>query len=100
MREFKVVVSDNAKQDIREAISYYTTEANKTVAKLFSSEIKVKFKSLKTFPKHSIRYNDVYCLPTNIFPYMIHFTINDTESLVYVHAVIHTSRNPNDTWIY
>lgn len=31
------------------------------------------------------------------FPYLIHFTINDSLKIILIIAVIHTSRNP-ETW--
>lgn len=47
---------------------------------------------------YRIRYNNVHTAIIDVFPFMIHFTIEEEERNVLISAVLHTSLNP-DKWI-
>jgi hypothetical protein len=54
-----------------------------------------KINSLKKNPSiYTIRYADVRYLLIKNFPFLVHFTIDETNSLEKVFAIFHTSRNP------
>ncbi|WP_408733661.1 type II toxin-antitoxin system RelE/ParE family toxin [Mucilaginibacter sp.] len=42
----------------------------------------------------SIRYENVRCLPTKIFQYLIHYYVDDSSQQIIVLRVLHTSRKP------
>ena len=46
-------------------------------------------------PKASnVRYDDVRTAILNMFPFMVHFTIDKENKTIVISAVLHTSRNP------
>ena len=45
------------------------------------------------------RYAQIHCLPIPKFHYMFHFTINENNQTVHVHALINTNKDPNTSWI-
>jgi hypothetical protein len=61
----------------------------------FKKQAISKINSLKKNPSiYTIRYTDVLCLLIKNYPFLVHFTIDETNSLVNVFAIFHTSRNP------
>jgi plasmid stabilization system protein ParE len=61
----------------------------------FTSEVREKVRFIKQNPLASnIRYDEVRTAVLNIFPYMIHYTVEEPEKIVIVSAVFHTSRDP------
>lgn len=94
MPKFKVKIDSDALLDIQEATDWY----NKQLAGLgsrFQKQVKQQINSLKmNATNYSIRYNDVRCMTIKRFPFLVHFTIENSTSTVKVFAVIHTSRNP------
>ena len=43
---------------------------------------------------YAVRYRDVRCCHTEVFPYAIHFIINEPDSVVTIIAIIYEGRNP------
>jgi hypothetical protein len=40
------------------------------------------------------RYDSTRCAVLNVFPFMVHFSINEEEKTIIVSAMFHTSLNP------
>ncbi len=93
----KSIILPLAKADIREAALWYN-EKQKGLGKRFTAEVREKVHFIKQNPKASnVRYDSVRTAVLNVFPFMIHYTINESNKTVIVSAVFHTSRNP-DFW--
>lgn len=92
---FKIKIESVAKMDIQEAIDWYN-EQQKGLGKKYYSAIFKHIESLKTSPHFEKRYDNVHCLPIKKFPFMIHFTIDNTKKIVTIRAVFHTSINPKN----
>jgi hypothetical protein len=43
-----------------------------------------------------VRYDEMRTVVLSIFPFMIHFAIDDSKKTVIISAVLHTSRNPEE----
>lgn len=89
---FNVVVEKRAIKDIQQAVDYYDEKSTKA-GDNFLTEVKTFLYALETMPNYQIRYDDIHCLPLKKFPFLIHFSIQ--EKSVLVHAITHTSSNPN-----
>lgn len=90
---YTIVLDPRAIGDIQLAIDYYE-EQQPGLGRKFAKELDKHFLVLERNPGFLIRYDDVRCLPLKKFPHMVHFTVNDIEQIVTVHAVFHTSLNP------
>jgi toxin ParE1/3/4 len=90
---FKIKVDPEALDDIQENINWYNSQ-QPGLGKRFHKEVKSYFNKLKSNPFFQVRYDDVHCLPLKKFPYMIHYTINEKDKLVIIHAIFNTSRDP------
>jgi toxin ParE1/3/4 len=95
---FEVIVDTRAEKEIDEAIGYIY-ERNQSAANKLYSEVIASYKTLAINPFYHIRYNSIRCLPIKGFSLMIHFSINELKKIVYIHAVIHTSKNPKKFWL-
>ncbi|MCD4710429.1 MAG: type II toxin-antitoxin system RelE/ParE family toxin [Bacteroidales bacterium] len=91
---YKSIILPLAKEDIREATLWYNRQS-KGLGKRFMDEVRGKIHFIKQNPKTcSVRYDNVRTAVLNIFPFMIHYTIDPDKKTVIVSAVLHTSRNP------
>ncbi|MCV9387753.1 type II toxin-antitoxin system RelE/ParE family toxin [Reichenbachiella ulvae] len=93
---FKIRLEPEAYEDIQESIEWYN-EQKSGLGRKFHAQVKNSFNVLKTQPSFQIRYDNVHCLPVKKYPYMIHFTVDKSNKIVTVHAVLHTRRDPK-TW--
>lgn len=83
---FDVVISE-------EAASYFEQKLAGLGIR-FSEELRSQLNGLKRNPFFQVRYQNVRCLPMKNFPFLIHFTIEETVREVNIRAVLHTSLNP------
>jgi len=98
MKKYKVVIAPRAIEEVQSAIDYYNSK-QKGLGKRFLVEFKYTVSKIKRNPFYQIRYDDVRCLLVRGFPYMTHFSVEDNGHKVYVHAVIHTSLDPESNWV-
>jgi len=90
----KVIILPLAKEDIREAARWYNKQQY-GLGKKFTAEVREKVNFIRQNPKASnARYNGVRTAVLNMFPFMVHFTVDDENKTIIISAVLHTSRNP------
>ncbi len=91
---YKSIILPLAKEDIREAVEWYNKRQN-GLGKRFASEVREKVHFISINPVASnVRYNEIRVSVLNVFPFMVHFTIDEKSKTLIVLAVLHTSRNP------
>lgn len=87
---FKIVISDEAKEDIKEAKAFYS-EINAKLGKKFSDAIISTVDSLAGNPLlFQERYRGVRISFTPIFPYGVHYVFEN--KIVTILRVFHTKR--------
>jgi toxin ParE1/3/4 len=95
---FKIRIDSRAVNDIQQQVIYYNEQVPE-LGKHFFISVDAGLTLLKTAPFFQIRYDKVRCLPVKKFPFMIHFTIDESKRIVFIHGIIHTSLNPKKYWI-
>ena len=91
---YKVIILPVAKQDIKDAAHWYNRQ-EKGLGKRFTRQVRDKIKHLQNNPKSvAIRYEDIRTVIVNVFPFMIHFSIDEQNKSLVIVAVYHTSLNP------
>ncbi len=91
---YKSVILPLAKEDIRETAQWYSKQ-QKGLGKRFTAEVREKVYFIRQNPKTSnVRYKNVRTAVLNVFPFMIHYTVDEKSTTVIILAVLHTSRNP------
>jgi hypothetical protein len=98
MKKYKVVLAPRAIEEAQTAIDYYNSQ-QKGLGKRFLTEFKNTVAQIKRSPFYQVRYDDVRCLLIRNFSYMIHFSVDEQDHKVYVHAIIHTSLDPENSWV-
>ena len=89
---FELIIKTLAEDDIRDAVDWYS-KISSELKQEFVDALEQKFKSLVENPvQYQKRYEEIRVIFTEKFPYGIYFTIE--SSTVYVHAILHTKRNP------
>jgi len=91
---YKVLVSDEAIFDITEASFWYDSQ-KKGLGEKFQRDIEIGIEYLSKEPQTlQRRYKNVHIYFTKIFPFGIHYVIE--QSSVKVIGVFHTSKNPKN----
>ncbi|TKG92987.1 type II toxin-antitoxin system RelE/ParE family toxin [Puteibacter caeruleilacunae] len=91
---YKIRILPAAQQDIRTAAQWYN-KRQKGLGKRFTTEVRNKVYFIQQFPNASnIRYNRIRTAVLNVFPFMIHYVVNDADQAIIITAVLHTSRSP------
>ena len=91
---YNTVILPLAKKDIQEAARWYNNQ-QEGLGKRFTAEVRKNVRFIKQNPQASnVRYKNVRTTVLNIFPYMIHYTIDENIKTIIISAVLHASRNP------
>jgi hypothetical protein len=91
---YKIVYFDEVKLDIKEAKDWYRFQV-KGLEKRFALDIKTAILRLKDRPEvHAIRYRNIRIAHPDVFPYSIHFYIDEPAQTIVITAIVHNSRDP------
>ncbi len=92
----KAIILSIAKQDIQEAAIWYNSK-QKGLGERFTETVRDKVRYICQNPEiASVRYDDTRMVALDIFPFMLHYTVDNKQKAVIISAVFHTSRNPNN----
>jgi hypothetical protein len=93
MKKYKLVVLDIAKQDAKNARKWYR-EQQIGLDKRFTVDMNDTLRRiLRTPSAYAIRYRNNRQANFDIFPYIIHFFIEETT--IIVTAILYAGRDPN-----
>ncbi len=93
----KAIILPLAKQDIKEAANWYN-ERQSGLGRRFTLHVRQKIHFVKQNSKAApLRYSNVRTAVLDVFPYMVHFVLDEENMTVIVSAVLSTYQNP-DVW--
>ncbi|MBO9572424.1 MAG: type II toxin-antitoxin system RelE/ParE family toxin [Chitinophagaceae bacterium] len=91
---YKILYFDEARLDIQEAKLWYRTQL-KGLERRFAEDIKNAILRLKERPSvHAIRYQNIRIAHPDVFPYSVHFYIDEENKTVVIISIVHNSRDP------
>lgn len=91
---YKALILPRAKEDIRETARWYSDQSPE-LGKKFTQEVRSIVRYIRHNPHAcNIRYNEVRTALLKVFPFMLHYTIDEDNKALIVSAVLHTSRDP------
>ena len=94
---YRVLLLPSAKLDIKTAAEWYNTQ-KKGLGKRFTNTVRSNVSFIKQNPKaFSVRYDETRTALLDIFPFMIHYIIDEEKELIVISNVFHTSLSP-DKW--
>jgi hypothetical protein len=99
LKTFKIKADPRVKDDLKQAKEFLKSRRT-GLDKEFLIDYRANLKSLQINPFFHIRYDNIGCLPFEVFKYMIHFSIDENKSTVFIHAVISTYQDPKQNWLY
>lgn len=90
------VILPLAKEDIRSTAKWYNKQ-QKGLGKRFTKEVRKKVAHISKNPENiTTRYRDVKTAIVNVFPYMIHFIVDEQKKTVVISAVFAMAQNPKN----
>jgi plasmid stabilization system protein ParE len=93
---YKVIILPDAKSDIKEAAVWFNKK-QKGLGKRFTTQIREKILFIQQNPKAvATRYKNTKTAVVSDFPFMIHYSIDQSKELVIISAVFHTSLSPEN----
>jgi hypothetical protein len=98
LKTYKIQADPRVKLDLQEAMDFLKSRRKGFDTK-FLADYKSRLKTLKTNPFFEVRYDEIRCLPLEIFKYMIHFSVDEVNNIVLINAVISTYLDPEDSWV-
>ncbi|MBI9039714.1 MAG: type II toxin-antitoxin system RelE/ParE family toxin [Bacteroidales bacterium] len=91
---YKVIISDSAKEDIKENARWYNKQ-QKGLGNRFIQNIKECIKIIQLKPESfQIRYKNMRAGIPDKFPYLIIYNVNKDNKTISIIAVFHSSKNP------
>ncbi len=90
--EYKLIVKPEAERDLMEALEWYEEQRTGLELELYRKVSEVLDDITKNPEYYQERYREVRIRFTRKFKYGVHYTIEG--DIVYVHAILHTSRKP------
>lgn len=92
---YKLIYFDEVSLDIRDAKDWYKSQ-QEGLEKRFAKAIKAAIKRLSKMPTaNAIRYKNVRIAHPNIFPYAIHYYVDDAQTSIVIVAIVHMAKHPN-----
>lgn len=90
------VILPLAKDDIQDAALWYNKQSP-GLGRRFSNEVREIVVFIRQNPTaYTIRYDQVRTAVLKVFPFMLHYTIDENKKTVIITAVLHTSRDPKE----
>jgi hypothetical protein len=92
---WKLFYYDEVLLDVRDAKKWYK-EQQEGLEKRFAKDVKECISRLQKDPFHyEIRYKQVRLAHCAVFPFSIHFYINDADKQLVIIAIVHQHRHPD-----
>jgi plasmid stabilization system protein ParE len=89
-----VVILPGAKEDIRQAREWYNAQ-QRGLGNRFILEVRKAVVQISKGPEaFAVRFNDFRACVMDVFPFKIHYSVNEERHEIVIVAVLHTSRNP------
>lgn len=98
LNNFELKIQKRAELEINEISEYYESLSEGLGTK-FYIELLDYIDTLYNIPYFEKRYSSIRMLPLKKFPYSIHFSVDEINKIVTVHAVILDYQNPDSTRI-
>jgi mRNA-degrading endonuclease RelE of RelBE toxin-antitoxin system len=90
---YKVLYLDEVENDITEAKKWYA-EQQESLDLQFAAAVKESLSNIIKMPSaYAVRYRNIRIARTRVFPYNIHFYIDDTNARVVITGIVHNKRS-------
>lgn len=96
-KKYKVVFSAEALLDLNEARDWYNLQ-QKNLGEEFVQEITILIQNIVANPLlYAIKYDTIRTGICKVFPYAVHYELDENSYLISIISIFHFSRRP--TWL-
>jgi mRNA-degrading endonuclease RelE of RelBE toxin-antitoxin system len=89
---YNLLYFDEVLVDVQQAKAWYK-EKREGLEKEFACEIEVAIEKLKKMPSgYSIRYKNIRIIHTKVFPYNIHYYVDELNKTIVIIGIVHKKR--------
>lgn len=93
--KYKVIILDEAKDDIIEAKIYYKKILKKLSIR-FAADVKSAVSEIRINPLiFGFRFEKFRTANLSVFPYQVHYILDEANATILIFAVLHAYRNPD-----
>jgi toxin ParE1/3/4 len=92
---YSVVIEREAQEEFEAAYRYYKENASLNVADTFHEDFEASLDVLEINPFYQVRTKSYRAIPLKKFPYLLFFEIEESDKIVKILALFHTSQNPS-----
>jgi len=93
-KKYKIIFAAEALLDVKESRDWYNLQ-QKNLGDRFVEEVKSTINQIAVNPLvFSVKYDKIRTANCKIFPYSIHFELDELQPLIRIIAVFHFSRRP------
>ena len=94
-KTYTIFYFDEVENDVAEAKAWYKSKQN-GLEKRFAKAIKLAIVNLQKTPTaYSVRYKNVRIAYPAVFPYAVHFYIDEQQNMIVITAIIFAGRDPD-----
>ncbi|HEY9342933.1 MAG TPA: hypothetical protein VIQ23_15230 [Hanamia sp.] len=94
-KAYTVTYFDEVENDVSNAKAWYKSKKN-GLEKRFAKAIKLAIVNLQKTPTaYAIRYKNVRIAYPAVFPYAIHFYIDEQQNIIVITAIVFAGRDPD-----
>ncbi len=94
MKKYKILFSSAALSDLKEGKRWYNTQ-QKGLGERLMKDLKETTESIKLNPYHaSVKFGNIRTVACKIFPYSLHYEIDEENNIVRIVSIFHFSRKP------
>ena len=96
---FEIILYPDAILDIQAGIDHYKL-VSAELGKKFLFQVNNTLEELKQFPFYELRYDNVRMRKIKVFPYAIHFVVDEEKNIISIYGVRFALLNPESSWFF
>jgi plasmid stabilization system protein ParE len=90
---YRVILSLKAISDIEDAFEYYSFKSLQALKNL-DKELETAYKAISRNPHYKIKYKNIVGFPLKRFPYLLLYTLDESDKTILIYSVFNTYLNP------
>lgn len=91
---YKIILSPKSITDIEDAFEYYAFRSLQALKNL-DKELADAYTAIGNNPHYKIKYKNVIGFPLKRFPFLLLYTIDESDKTVLIYSIFNTYLNPS-----
>ncbi len=86
---FKIEILPDAQLEVKNAFEYYAQFSSAAIVS-FNNQLEEVYSALEKNPFFQIRYKNLRAIPFKSYPFLIFFTVDEDQKIVFIYSVFNT----------